>query len=141
MKKTVSNGKILRIIDANTNRLTEGLRVCEDVARFVLSDKDATRHFKSLRHRTFAAMQRLGADKKLLARFRDAGGDIGKSTLRSEGKRNSVSDIFKANIKRSEEAMRVLEEFSKLASTTLAGKLKKMRFELYSLEKKIIEKL
>jgi thiamine-phosphate pyrophosphorylase len=141
MKKTVTDGKILRIIDANTNRLTEGLRVCEDVARFILSDKEATRRFKSLRHRTFSAVKGLGADRKLLAEFRDTAGDIGNSSLASEKTRACVADIFKANVKRSEESMRVLEEFSKLSSAALADRFKKMRFELYSLEKRIIEKL
>lgn len=141
MKKAVKDGRVLRIIDANTNRLTEGLRVCEDVARFILCDKEATHRFKSLRHGAFSAVKQFGADKKLLAKFRDSDGDIGKNTLNGERKRNTISDIFKANIKRSEESMRVLEEFSKLASAVRANKFKEMRFELYSLEKKIIEKL
>lgn len=141
MKNTVSNGRVLRVIDANANRLTEGLRVCEDVARFILDDKKATRGFKMIRHRIFEALKQLGADKRLLASFRDPARDIGKGSIEPETRRNTVSDIFRANIKRSEEAMRVLEEFSKLSSTTLAGNFKKMRFELYSLEKRIIEKL
>jgi len=141
MKKTASDGRVLRVIDANANRLTEGLRVCEDTARFILNDKKATQSFKSLRHRVFAAIKRLGADKKLLTAFRDPERDTGKNSIELETKRNTISDVFKANIKRSEEAMRVLEEFSKLSSAALADNFKKMRFELYSLEKKIIEKL
>ena len=45
MKKTASDGRVLRVIDANANRLTEGLRVCEDTARFILNDKKATQSF------------------------------------------------------------------------------------------------
>lgn len=139
MKKTASDGRVLRVIDANANRLTEGLRVCEDTVRFILDDKKAAQSFKLLRHRAFAAIKRLGADKKLLTAFRDSERDIGKNSIESETKRNTVSDVFKANIKRSEEAMRVLEEFSKLRSAALADNFKKMRFKLYSLEKKIID--
>jgi thiamine-phosphate pyrophosphorylase len=141
MKKTALDGKVLRVIDANANRLTEGLRVCEDVARFILSNKTATRRFKSLRHRAFLAVKQLGADRKLLAKFRNSEGDIGKKTLESEGRRSTIADIFKANIKRCEESMRVLEEFSKLSGAGRANKFKKMRFELYSLEKDVIERL
>ncbi|MDP3790239.1 MAG: thiamine-phosphate pyrophosphorylase [Candidatus Omnitrophota bacterium] len=141
MRKTESDNRILRVIDANANRLTEGLRVCEDTARFILNDKKATQSFKSLRHRTFAAIKKLGADKKLLTAFRDSARDVGKSSIKPEARRNTVSDIFRANVKRSEEAMRVLEEFSKLRNTILADSFKEMRFELYSLEKRIIEKL
>jgi len=141
MNKTLIDGKVLRVFDANTNRLTEGLRVCEDIARFILSDRETTRRFKSLRHKTFSAVKSLGVDKKLLTKFRDSEGDIGKSGFLGEKNRATVEDIFKANVKRSEEAMRVLEEFSKLSCERLANRFKKMRFELYSLEKKIIEKL
>ncbi len=141
MKTRAFDGRVLRVIDANANRLTEGLRVCEDTARFILNDKKATQSFKSLRHRAFGTIKRLGADKKLLAAFRDSERDIGKSSIRSEIRQRTISDIFRANIKRSEEAMRVLEEFSKLSGAALSDNFKKMRFELYSLEKKIIEKL
>ena len=87
------NSKVLRIIDANANRLTEGLRVCEDITRFILSDKIRTRRFKSLRHRVFLALKSLVKDKKFLARFRDPQEDIGKITIRSERKRKNISSI------------------------------------------------
>lgn len=133
--------KILRIIDANANRLTEGLRVCEDITRFILSDKTRTRHFKSLRHRVFLALKVLLEDKKTLAGFRDPQKDIGKSTIKSERKRKDIADVFRANIKRAEESARTLEEFSKLLKPRISERFKRMRFELYSLEKNIVEKL
>jgi len=135
------NDKILRTIDANTNRLTEGLRVCEDIARFILLDKVKTRKFKSLRHEAFSALSDFGSDGKILASFRDPGRDIGRQTIKNEKKRNGVADIFKANIKRAEESARVLEEFSKLANTQISGRFKNMRFKLYSLEKGVVKKL
>lgn len=141
MKKLFADKRIIRIIDANTNRLTEGLRVCEDIARFMLDDGTATGRFKSIRHRIFPAVKNLGADKKTLIRFRNSDGDIGRPSIKSEKSRNTAADVFKANIKRSEESMRVLEEFAKLSSSVSADRFKKMRFELYSLEKALIEKL
>jgi len=40
----------LRIIDATLNRIAEGLRVREDIARFSLNDADLSRTLQSLRH-------------------------------------------------------------------------------------------
>ncbi|MEA3305528.1 MAG: thiamine-phosphate pyrophosphorylase [Candidatus Omnitrophota bacterium] len=133
--------RVLRIIDANANRLTEGLRVCEDITRFILSDKIRTRCFKSLRHRVFSALKALTENKKVLAGFRDSREDIGRSTIKSERKRKNIADVFAANIKRAEESMRTLEEFSKLLKPCISERFKRMRFELYSMEKDIIEKL
>ncbi|MBM2832289.1 MAG: hypothetical protein HW414_1341, partial [Dehalococcoidia bacterium] len=39
-----------RIIDANLNRLAEGLRVLEDVARFVLNNEPLDQELMALRH-------------------------------------------------------------------------------------------
>ena len=135
------NSKIIRTIDANANRLTEGLRVCEDITRFILIDKARTQKFKSLRHEVFSALQGLDPDKNILAKFRDSDGDIGKKTIKGEKRRKGVADIFRANIKRAEESARVLEEFSKLANTRSSARFKNMRFRLYSLEKGIVKKL
>lgn len=136
----MKNG-ILRIIDANTNRLREALRVCEDIARFILTDKNSTRRLKSLRHRVFSAVKGLDSSERILARFREPEKDIGKKTIKSEGERRDVADIFRANIKRAEESVRVLEEFSKLLKPLLSRRFKSIRFELYTLEKDIAKKL
>jgi len=133
--------KIYRIIDANTNRLCEALRVCEDIARFILSDKKITQKFKLLRHRAISAIKKINSNEKILAKFREPKKDVGKKTIKSEAKRKDVVDIFKANAKRAEESVRVLEEFSKLLKPQLSDRFKGMRFELYSLEKSIIERL
>ena len=135
------NSKILRTIDANANRLTEGLRVCEDITRFILCDKVKTQKFKALRHKAFAAIKGFNDNGKILAKFRNPEKDIGKRTTKNEAKRKDVTDIFKANIKRTEESARVLEEFSKLTNAQLSKRFKSMRFELYSLEKGIVKKL
>lgn len=135
------NDRILRIIDANVNRLREALRVCEDIARFILSDKKATQRLKSLRHKVCLAIKGLDTNKRILANFRAPEKDIGRKTIKSERGRRGVADIFKANIKRAEESIRVLEEFSKLLKPPLSNRFKDMRFELYSLEKSIAEKL
>lgn len=45
----ISN-QALRIIDANLNRIGEGLRVLEDIARLVLDDAGLSQQLKDMRH-------------------------------------------------------------------------------------------
>ena len=132
----VDEKKLLRILDANFNRAKEGLRVCEDICRFILDDSKQTRQFKTLRHRlsTIVASLPLG---KLIA-CREIETDVGKSSTAIELKRGNISDIFYANSQRSKESLRVLEEFSKLINVGLAEDFKKIRYQLYALEKKVI---
>ena len=132
----INNQKILRIIDANFNRAKEGLRVCEDVCRFVLDDRGTTRQLKTARHRLSAAISSLSFGK--LIEHRNIDGDVGKSSMAVELKRTNVSDIFYANAQRSKESLRVLEEFAKLFNRGLAEDLKKIRYQIYALEKKVI---
>ncbi len=40
----------LRIIDANLNRIGEGLRLLEDLARLLLNDSTLTQQLKTMRH-------------------------------------------------------------------------------------------
>jgi hypothetical protein len=49
-------------------------------------------------------------------------------------------DIYYANSQRVKESIRVLEEFAKLRNKQVAEKLKKLRYRVYALEKKIIER-
>jgi len=49
-----------------------------------------------------------------------------------------LKSIFKSNIKRAQEAVRVLEEFSKLIDPKLGKLFKAIRFEAYEIEKKLI---
>ena len=132
----INNQKILRILDANFNRAKEGLRVCEDICRFIWDDRTKTRQFKTLRHRLSAKIAVLAFGK--LIECRNIDGDVGKSSTAVELKRMKVSDIFYANSQRSKESLRVLEEFVKLLNPGLAEDLKKIRYQIYALEKKVI---
>ncbi|HQA56705.1 MAG TPA: thiamine phosphate synthase, partial [Acetivibrio sp.] len=42
--------KLYRILDANINRASEGLRVLEDLARFYFDDLHFSKRLKELRH-------------------------------------------------------------------------------------------
>ncbi len=131
--------EIARIVDANFNRAKEGLRVCEDVCRFVLDETKLTKEFKKLRHQLTSSVGSLKILKLLEAR--DIGGDVGRSSSRSELKRTSVKDIFYANAQRVKESVRVLEEMSKLVSISAATQLKKIRYQMYALEKEFLKRM
>jgi len=41
---------MLRILDANLNRIGEALRLLEDISRFLLNDPALTEELKAMRH-------------------------------------------------------------------------------------------
>ncbi len=135
----LSKQLIYRILDANLNRAAEGLRVCEEVARFILNDRRLTAQFRNMRHRIFKIFSALLREK--LIRKRDSRQDVGRTLLRGELKRSNYQDIFFANMQRVKESIRVLEEFYKLIDKKAAVKLKKIRYHAYEVEKKIAIKL
>lgn len=126
--------KIYRVIDANINRLKEGIRVCEDVIRFFVEDSKIWIEFKKIRHSIFSTVKGLDKRYKLL-QTRDIVKDIGKKSLAQELKRNNIQEIFFANIQRAKESLRVLEEFSKLINKRKAVEFKNIRYRLYELER------
>lgn len=132
---------ICRIIDANINRAGEGLRVCEEINRFILNNRALSSGFKTLRHDLNNIALRNLPSRHLLLRERDSVKDVGRTLYASELKRQNVEDIFFASFSRVKESVRVLEEFSKLISAETALKLKGIRYRLYELEKKAIERI
>lgn len=136
MRRDSPKNTVKRIIDANINRAKEGLRVCEEITRFILEDYKLTAKLKKLRH----AINTLAANSlriRELLQERDASGDVGKNISGRELKRKNIRDIFFANIQRAKESLRVLEEFSKLIKPAQALAFKKLRYEAYELEKEV----
>jgi thiamine-phosphate pyrophosphorylase len=121
--------KIERMIDANLNRLKEGLRVIEDICRYVHEDKSRPPQIKLLRHKLQLAYS---VDR---LQQRDIEGDIQKSSTKSELKRTDLTDLVIANFSRAQESSRVLEESFKLSEHKLSELFKEIRYKLYGLEK------
>ena len=110
---TPSSTETYRILDTAANRAREGLRVVEDYARFGLNDAHLSRLLKECRHELAAALTGISPAQRLAAR--DTLGDVGTSIgTVSEYQRASVEDVACASFKRVQEALRTLEEFSKL---------------------------
>ena len=129
-----------RIIDANINRAKEGLRVCEEIARFILDSRSLTSDFKSIRHKIDRIIRYPGVFVNLIGE-RKSLEDVGRKIYINELKRIDYKDIFYANLQRVKESIRVLEEFSKLKNINIAVKFKKIRYDIYELEKKVAGKI
>jgi thiamine-phosphate pyrophosphorylase len=123
------NPRIERLIDANLNRLKEGLRVVEDICRYIHDDRNITSKMKELRH------QLQGMYNKNRLQYRDIIGDVQKNSTKSELSRKSVESVVVANFSRTEESARVLEEMFKLKNIEYSKRFKQIRYEIYELEK------
>ncbi len=132
------SNKIERIMDANFNRAREGLRVLEDIARFILNDKNISKTIKEMRS-SISSIQKKHSDTIL---FRDTQNDIGTKLNSSQEKiRETLKDVAIANSKRVQESLRVLEEMFKLTDTDTSQEFKSIRYNSYTIEQDILEKL
>ncbi len=121
--------ELYRVIDANLNRLKEGIRVIEDIARYAQNDKTIASKLKTLRHQS-----RIETLQPLLA-SRDSINDVLRPTVESELLRSDLHSVMVANYKRAQESSRVLEEIYKIVAPELSERFKQIRYELYTLEK------
>ncbi len=134
--------KIYRILDANFNRAREGFRVCEEIARFVLDEKRLTQKLKASRHKLSDILKRLPPEsRQQLLAARAVTTDVGQDYSPLEGGRSHVEALFLANIQRCKESLRVLEETSKCVDDKAPKQIKKIRFETYDIEKRVVPKL
>ena len=131
---------ILRIIDVNLNRVSEGLRVLEDISRFILEDAQSSRQLKSIRHFVSQPARKMDVP---LTEFRDAEGDIG-AEFDLTGSHINLVAIVHANARRVHEGIRVLEELAKLpelADVISSTELRRHRYSIYTLEKHVVSGL
>ena len=136
------SGRILRIIDANFNRISEGLRLLEEIARMLLDDVALTEQLKSLRH---GLIRGDASFQERLLQARDSAGDVGMDIeVAGEDKGKELPTVLVANARRVQESLRVLEELAKtpgLPPELDSEKFKHARFALYTIEKELMAKL
>ena len=132
MTNSLLSPDLYRVIDANLNRLKEGVRVIEDIMRYRDNNKTLSRKLKDLRHRA-----RVKETRELL-QYRDSINDVLRASSESELNRSDTLSILTANFKRGQESARVLEELYKLENIEYSENFKYIRYELYNLEKEII---
>ncbi|MEN6627902.1 MAG: thiamine phosphate synthase [Candidatus Sumerlaeia bacterium] len=124
-----------RIIDANLDRLGEGLRVIEDFCRFGLNDTALSTRLKGLRHGV-NDLRKLFPREVLDAR--DSDGDIGRVRVKEPLRRTDQAAILGASFGRVQESLRVLEEMAKLGYPEAVARAKAMRYEAYQLEALVV---
>lgn len=128
---------ILRILDANLNRAREAVRVMEDYARFALDEGILSRGAKQIRHDLADLADCFPAAG--LVEARDTPGDVGTEiTTINETTRRDERDVVVAAAKRLTEALRCLEEYSKIDNTAAAKGFESLRYQTYELEKNLL---
>jgi len=133
---------MLRIIDANLNRIGEGLRLLEDIARLLLNDAALTQQLKTMRHELVKGDWSFN---KQLIQARNSEGDVGINIEAPEQeKQRELPLMVVANSRRVQESLRTIEELAKLPDITPKldpEKFKQARFNLYSIERNLLSKL
>ena len=127
-----------RIIDVNINRLTEGLRVVEEIIRFEIEDISLLASSRKIHNRLTKIIKKF---RLTIVPFRKSETDLGRSDKFDKLKRQNLNDVLFANLKRAEEATRVLEEITKINDPKLSSFFKEVRFSLYDLEKTVVIKI
>ena len=129
----------LRMIDANLNRASEGLRVMEDCARFVLDDAKLSQRLKNARHQLRNAIDSMQIGSVCLLASRDTAGDVGTSisTEAEQSRAGGVRDMVSAASKRASEAMRVIEESAKVLGRS-GSPFESIRYAIYDIERDLL---
>ena len=115
-----------QIIDANLNRVAEGFRVIEDYTRFISKQKSVTSTLAKLRKEINQS------ESEPLNNLLIRNSDEDMRAKEIPKKREDILDLLKANFKRVEEGLRVLEEY------TGESLYNKIRYEVYDLEKEVV---
>ncbi|MDR0486229.1 MAG: thiamine-phosphate pyrophosphorylase [Elusimicrobiota bacterium] len=131
----MEKNNIKRIIDANLNRSREALRTVEEALRFILNDGDSYKKIRRIRHNADKILRNQYAD---LIKERESVKDAGRQM--GENPKKNLQSVIIANFKRAQEAMRVLEEYSKSYMPQVSPEFKKQRYALYNAEKEIFLK-
>ncbi|NJR66108.1 MAG: thiamine phosphate synthase [Leptolyngbyaceae cyanobacterium CRU_2_3] len=120
---------VYRILDANLDRAREGMRIIEEWCRFGLDSALLTNECKHLRQE----LAYWHSDEIRAARNTPNDPGIALSHPQEE-QRSGVAQVLRANLCRTQEALRVLEEYGKLYSPEMGAACKQMRYQVYTLE-------
>jgi len=126
---------LYQLVDANVNRVSEGMRVLEDLCRYQPQGKQYAKILRELRHEL-----RKTFDDQVLIQARNTRSDHGITNTREDGldKKTSLEALFLANFKRVQEGLRSIEEVSKvILDQATSKKIESMRYRVYDLEKNL----
>ena len=119
--KEAEDLRIYQIVDANLDRAREGLRVLEDWARFGLGQEKYVEKIKNFRQ--ILGKNHLEVYKQSRNRIEDKCKGL---THQEQFNRITSEQIISSNSARIQEALRVIEEFSRLQNHELSKSLRKL---------------
>ena len=128
-----SDNRIAQLIDANLDRAREGLRVMEDWCRFGLKRSDLSIQIKDWRQQLGVHHLNIYRKERLTSNDPAMGISHPLQTVRS-----TPEDVFIANSSRVQEALRVIEEFTRTTDPNLCEIASKIRYETYEIEIKVL---
>ncbi len=130
-----SDNRVAQLIDANLDRAREGLRVMEDWCRFGLKRRDFSIQIKNWR-------QQLGLHHhNIYRKARLTSIDPAMGIPHPLQKRRSTPEsVFIANSSRVQEALRVIEEFTRITDPKLCEIATKIRYKTYEIEINVLNK-
>lgn len=126
----------LRLVDANANRALEGLRVCEEIVRFHYASRLLYRRLRALRHDVAEAVRRLPVGAGELVQARESGRDVGRSSPSSRVA--TLERLLLINLQRTKEALRTLEELSRVLAPRRSAAFQRLRFRTYDVERDLL---
>ncbi len=125
--------RIYQIIDANLDRAREGLRVLEDWARFGLGEEKYVKSIKNFRQ--ILGKNHLEVYKQSRNHIEDKCKGL---THQEQLNRKTFEQIISSNSGRVQEALRVVEEFSRLHNHELSKIAAEIRYEIYTIEVELL---
>ncbi len=125
---------IYRILDANLDRAREGIRIIEEWCRFALDNPTLAQECKEMRQ-TLAKWH-----TEEIRTARNTPEDCGTAlTHPQEETRENPEQVLQINLCRIQEALRVLEEYSKLYDVEMGRTCKQLRYGVYTLESNLFK--
>jgi thiamine-phosphate pyrophosphorylase len=133
ISEQISAQIIYRILDANLDRAREAIRTIEEWCRFGLENRELCDRCKQMR-------QTLGQwHREEFRRARNTDDDPATDLSHAqELQRTDIQAVLRANMARLQEALRVLEEYSKIIDPPMGAAMKQIRYGVYSLESELI---
>ena len=128
--------RLWRLVDANLNRAHEGLRVCEDVVRFGLGWPAPYRRLRAIRHGLDRELRRAGVRAAQLVVARDSRRDPGRRAKSSSIA--SLEQLLLINLQRTKEALRAVEEASRIFAPRTTSGFQQLRFRTYDVERTLV---
>ncbi len=126
------------ILDVNLNRLTESLKFIEDYIRFIIKENSILEKIRNTRNNFFLLKKSLPLID--LVSYRQSEIDPGRKAKFDSIRRKNEIDLILANFSRAKESARTIEEILRQRNRSLSTIIKKIRFQIYDIEKIVLQK-